>query len=144
MSDTESEDGSLYTKGISERIFDDIDESADLKYSDLKCIRRRSKQKADSHRKGPAPLDDQGLNKKGNIYAFNTLDSDLEDITFEENNLNKEKEVLNRSLASCRQLIVYFSKRSKAKDEDEMVDLNIEQQRVNITAAVQSEISISF
>ena len=125
MSETGSDDGSLFTKGISDRMFDDIEGGNELKYSDYQCIRRRSKQKADSHRKGPAPLDDQGLNKKGNIYAFNTLDSDLEDITLEDASpFSEDNKAASHSIASCRALIVYFSKVSKASNEEEMVDLH--------------------
>ena len=49
------------------------DPPGDLKYSDYVCARRRSKQKADSYRKGPVPLDDQVHNKQGRYRNCNLL-----------------------------------------------------------------------
>ena len=70
--------------------------------------------------------------------TYGTLDSDVEDLEFEDmrnngtvrNNENPyikariKTNAKGDSIASCRALIIYFSKLAKTKDEDETVDLN--------------------
>ena len=108
----DKDDDNIFSKGISDMILKDIEEDVELKYSDYVCIRRRSKHKADSHRKGPAPIDDRGLAKKASnfFYSYGTLDSDLEDLTLEDSSPFSIKSKNYHSLASCRAMIVYFSK----------------------------------
>ena len=122
----EMEDDNIFSKGISDMILKDIEDDVELKYSDYVCVRRRSKHKADSHRKGPAPLDDRGITKKTSnfFYSYGTLDSDLEDLTLEDASPFSNNKRVNHSLASCRAMIVYFSKVAKTSNEEEKIDLN--------------------
>lgn len=108
------------------------------KWQNYCCNHRVEKHKTDSYRKGPAPIDEaEGMKKSVAKATYGTLDSDVEDLEFEETRLNGTVENDNPynkvraktnakgdSLASCRALIVYFSKLAKTKDDDETVDLN--------------------
>ncbi|XP_066925009.1 uncharacterized protein [Clytia hemisphaerica] len=107
-----------------------------LKYRNYSSKRRIEKDKTDYYRKGPAPIEDSDALTKSTLKAtYGTLDSDVEDLDFEEvrhqnsknNYYNKLRITTNErgdNLASCRALIVYFSKLAKSKDEEELIDLN--------------------
>lgn len=110
------------------------------KWRDFCTTRRAEKHKIDSHRKGPAPIDEaEGMKKSVAKATYGTLDSDVEDLEFEDlrqngamqqenvNPYNKVRQKTNskgESLASCRALIVYFSKLAKSRDDNETIDLN--------------------
>eukprot|EP00111_Clytia_hemisphaerica_P008770 TCONS_00025648-protein len=109
------------------------------KWKDYNSNRRIEKHKVDSHRKGPAPIEEADGMKKGVTKAtYGTLDSDVEELEFDDidtrqnaasdsNPYNKVKPKTNAkgdSLASCRALIVYFSKLAKSRDDDETIDMN--------------------
>ena len=109
------------------------------KWQNYCCNHRVEKHKNDSYRKGPAPIEEaEDMKKSVTKATYGTLDSDVEDLEFEdmrkngavrndENPYNKTKIKTNAkgdSIASCRALIIYFSKLAKTKDEDETVDLN--------------------
>ncbi|XP_065663270.1 uncharacterized protein LOC100211734 [Hydra vulgaris] len=96
----------------------------------------RRVEKTNIHRKGPAPIEDaDALKKSVSKATYGTLDSDVEDLEFEDNRnsqlvedpYRKVKSKTNDkgdSLASCRALVVYFSKLAKSKDDNETIDLN--------------------
>ena len=106
------------------------------KWKDYCAERRAEKNKTAVHRKGPAPIEDtESLKKAVSKSTYGTLDSDVEELEFEEHRgkngtvgtygrskRNTKKE--GSSLASCRALIVYFSKLAKSKDDEELIDLN--------------------
>ena len=106
------------------------------KYRNYSSKRRVEKDKTDHYRKGPAPIEESdAINKSTTKATYGTLDSDVEDLDFEEvrhqnsknNYYNKLRLTTNEkgdNLASCRALIVYFSKLAKSKDEAEVIDLN--------------------
>ena len=120
------------------------------------CTERRAeKNKKDAFRKGPAPIEDaESLKKAVNKATYGTLDSDVEDLEFEDDRaLNGEAGAQHstirrgeraktnqkgNSLASCRALIVYFSKLAKTRDEDEVIDLNF------VASLLQSGADINF
>ena len=105
------------------------------KWNDYCTNRRAEKNKATIHRKGPAPIDGtENLKKAMNKSTYGALDSDVEELDFEERRLKKNPvrsagrpKVSPRkdgsSLASCRALIIYFSKLAKTINEEETVDL---------------------
>ena len=109
------------------------------KWKNYCCNHRVEKHKNDSYRKGPAPIEEaEDMKKSMKKATYGTLDSDVEDLEFED--MRKNGTVRNNenpyikariktnakgdSIASCRALIIYFSKLAKTKDEDETVDLN--------------------
>lgn len=106
------------------------------KYTNYVCKRRAEKHKTDNHRTGPAPIEESDAIRKSIAKAtYGTLDSDLEDLDFEDvrtknskhSSYTKFRVTTNDrgdNLASCRALVVYFSKLAKTKDEEEMIDLN--------------------
>ena len=106
----------------------------DSKWKNFNSNRRI--EKTNIHRKGPAPIEDADILKKSVSKAtYGTLDSDVEDLEFEdkrksglvEDPYRKVKSKTNDkgdSLASCRALVVYFSKLAKSKDDNETIDLN--------------------
>ena len=124
------------------------------KWKDFKANRRAEKHKVDSHRKGPAPIEEaDGMKKSVTSATYGTLDSDVEELEFEDirskaekeeadaNPYNKVKAKTNAkgdSLASCRALIVYFSKLAKSKDDSETIDLNF------VDSLLQSGADINF
>ena len=120
------------------------------KWKDFNSNRRVEKHKVDSHRKGPAPIEEADRMKKSVTRAtYGTLDSDVEELEFgepetktvEANPYNKVKAKTNAkgdSLASCRALIVYFSKLAKSRDDNETIDLNF------VDSLLQSGADINF
>lgn len=114
--------------------------------------RRADKNKATVHRKGPAPIEDaESLKKAINKSTYGTLDSDVDELEFEENRVKNgdfgtlgrlkkglRKEKSGSSLASCRALIVYFSKLAKSRDDEELIDLNF------VESLLQSGADINF
>ena len=128
------------TGGVAGAIMDQITKSiameTGVKYRNYSCRRRIEKDKTDHYRKGPAPIEESDAITKSTVKAtYGTLDSDVEDLDFEEvrhqnsknNYYNKLRLTTNEkgdNLASCRALIVYFSKLAKSKDDEELIDLN--------------------
>uniref|UniRef100_A0A7M5WS19 Ion transport domain-containing protein n=1 Tax=Clytia hemisphaerica TaxID=252671 RepID=A0A7M5WS19_9CNID len=126
--------------GPQANIMDQISKSIAMetgsKYRNYSSKRRIEKDKTDHYRKGPAPIEESDAITKSTLKAtYGTLDSDVEDLDFEEvrhqnsknNYYNKLRLTTNEkgdNLASCRALIVYFSKLAKSKDEEELIDLN--------------------
>ena len=120
------------------------------KWKDYCTERRVEKNKTDVHRKGPAPIEDtDGLKKAVTKSTYGTLDSDVEELEFEDNRvkngapgtLGRSKRGSKRdgsSLASCRALIVYFSKLAKTRDDEEHIDLNF------VESLLQSGADINF
>ena len=107
------------------------------KYRNYLCKRRVEKDKTDHYRKGPAPIEESDSITKSTVKAtYGTLDSDVEELRLSKrfgikmlknNYYNKLRLTTNEkgdNLASCRALIVYFSKLAKSKDEEELIDLN--------------------
>lgn len=125
---------------VAEQISKNIALDIGSKWRDFAATRRAEKHKIDSHRKGPAPIEEaDGMKKSVAKATYGTLDSDVEDLEFEElrkdggyvqdtaNPYNKVRQKTNSkgdSLASCRALIVYFSKLAKSRDDNEIIDLN--------------------
>ena len=123
------------------------------KWKDYCSERRAEKNKTDVYRKGPAPIEDtESLKKAINKSTYGTLDSDVEELEFEENRVKNggvgggtlrgrktgHKALDGSSLASCRALIVYFSKLAKTRDEEELIDLNF------VESLLQSGADINF
>ena len=133
-----TEQTQLNPDAIANQISKNIALELGSKWKDFQSIRRVEKHKVDSHRKGPAPIEEaDGMKKSVTKATYGTLDSDVEELEFEEtrnqtptdddNPYNKVKPKTNAkgdSLASCRALIVYFSKLAKSRDDDETVDLD--------------------
>ena len=131
-----------------------MDIEVNSKWKDYCCSHREEKHKTDSYRKGPAPIEEYEApksDKKSTEKAtYGTLDSDVEDVDFEEqrengsvatDHYNKKRLKTNAkgdSLASCKALIVYFSKLAKTKDENETIDLNF------VDSLLQSGADINF
>ena len=131
--------GLFNPEAISDEIAKNIALDVGTKWKDYCCDHRVEKHKTDSYRKGPAPIEEaEGMKKSVTKATYGTLDSDVEDLEFEDvrkngsvdvsdNPYNKIRAKTNSkgdSLASCRALIVYFSKLAKTKDDDETIDLN--------------------
>ena len=128
----------LFGDSLKEQIAKNIALDIGKKWRNYCCERRANKHKSDSYRKGPAPVDEYDQKKSINQATYGTLDSDVEDLEFEEDrkngtvdksvkHYNKVKSKTNNkgdSLASCRALIVYFSKLAKSKDEHDTIDLD--------------------
>lgn len=125
-----------------------MDFDIDSKWKDFNSTRRSEKNKIDSHRKGPAPIDEaEGVKKSVAKATYGTLDSDVEELEFDDVNTG-EKDPYNKvklktnskgdSLASCRALIIYFSKLAKSKDDNETIDLNF------VDSLLQSGADINF
>ena len=122
--------------GILESLKKTIIMESGEKYRNYSSKRRVEKDKTDHYRKGPAPIEESDtINKSTTKATYGTLDSDVEDLDFEEvrqqnsknNYYNKLRLTTNEkgdNLASCRALIVYFSKLAKSKDDAEIIDLN--------------------
>ena len=122
----------------------------DIRWRDYCTQRRAEKNKTSIHRKGPAPIEDtEGLKKATSKSTYGTLDSDVEELEFEDyrakngsvRRLNQPRLSLIKdgsSLASCRALIIYFSKLAKSNNENEDVDLNF------VEALLQSGADINF
>ena len=99
---------------------------------------------------GPAPIEDtDGLKKATSKSTYGTLDSDVEELEFEDHRamtgsvrrLSKPRLSISKdgsSLASCRALIIYFSKLAKTNNDNEDVDLNF------VEALLQSGADINF
>ena len=138
---------SSFAEDLRGQIISSIAYESGAKYSHFCNDRRVEKQKNNIHRNGPAPIEEADIIRKSiNKATYGTLDSDLEDLDFEEERCKStisdscdgliKKKVLqyNRvrvttdskgnSLASCRALIIYFAKLAKTKDEEERIDLN--------------------
>ena len=106
------------------------------KWKDYCAKRRAEKNRATIHRKGPAPIDGtENLTKAVSKSTYGILDSDVEELENEEYHVkNNPVRGAGRpkssprkdgsSLASCRALIIYFSKLAKTNNEDEHVDLD--------------------
>ena len=113
----------------------------DSRFQNYDCSRRASKLKADSYRKGPIPVEDCKTSKNGGqSVTYGTLDSDCDELDFEDlrihnatstgyNKIRLPTNGRGDSLASCRALIVYFSKLARAADEKETIDLSFLQVR---------------
>ena len=122
----------------------------DSRWRDYCTQRRAEKSKNTVHRKGPAPIEDtDGLKKATSKSTYGTLDSDVEELEFEDRRatkgsvrrLSKPGLSISRdgsSLASCRALIIYFSKLAKSNNDNEDVDLNF------VEALLQSGADINF
>lgn len=122
------------------------------RWKDYCSERRAEKNKTNVYRKGPAPIEDtESLKKAINKSTYGTLDSDVEELEFEDNRLQNgglgtlgrskksaRKDAGGNSLASCRALIVYFSKLAKTRDDDELIDLNF------VESLLQSGADINF
>ena len=120
------------------------------RWKDYCAERRAEKNKTTVHRKGPAPIEDtESLKKAINKSTYGTLDSDVEELEFEEHRvkngtvrgvgrskLSTKKD--GSSLASCRALIIYFSKLAKTNNDEEHVDLNF------VESLLQSGADINF
>lgn len=120
------------------------------KWKDYCAERRAEKNKTTVHRKGPAPIEDtESLKKAVSKSTYGTLDSDVEELEFEDlrgkngtvgtygrSKRNAKKD--GSSLASCRALIVYFSKLAKSKDDEELIDLNF------VESLLQSGADVNF
>ena len=105
------------------------------RYQSYNCGKRPNKLKENNYRKGPVPIEDCLLNNATQGATHGTLDSECEELDFEEiRTQNANSTIYNKirvtcnergnSIASCRALIVYFSKLAKGNDEEEEVDLN--------------------
>ena len=122
----------------------------DSRWRDYCTQRRAEKSKSTVHRKGPAPIEDtDGLKKATSKSTYGTLDSDVEELEFEDHRamtgsvrrLSKPRLSISKdgsSLASCRALIIYFSKLAKTNNDNEDVDLNF------VEALLQSGADINF
>ncbi len=123
------------------------------KWKEYCSERRAEKDKTNAYRKGPAPIEDtESLKKAISKSTYGTLDSDVEELEFEDDRLKngglgtigrskrgkKDGGSSGSSLASCRALIVYFSKLAKTRDEDELIDLNF------VESLLQSGANINF
>ena len=124
------------------------------KWKEYCSERRAEKNKTTIYRKGPAPVEDSECVKRATTKStYGTLDSDVEELEFENDRLKNGAVVgggtLGRgkrgkkngngcSLASCRALIVYFSKLAKTRDEEELIDLNF------VESLIQSGADINF
>ena len=130
---------SPYTDGIKEELCNQIAQKiildAEDKYSAYNCKRRSDLLDVNSHRRGPLPIEDCLLTKTTQSCTYGTLDSDCDELDFEDIREENQKNTLfNRirltvnengdSLASCHSLIMYFSKLANVKDKEELVDLN--------------------
>ena len=154
MEDTMSEANStLFGDTLKDQIAKNIALDVGGKWRNYCCDRRAEKHKTDSYRKGPAPIEEFDQKKSVSQATYGTLDSDVEDLEFESDRkngsaLNSDVSHYNRvkaktndkgdSLASCRALIVYFSKLAKTKDEDETIDLDF------VDSLLQSGADINF
>ena len=122
----------------------------DSRWSEYCAKRRTEKNRKSVHRKGPAPIEDtEGLKKATSKSTYGTLDSDVEELEFEDHrtkndnvrSLSRPRLSLSKdgsSLASCRALIIYFSKLAKSNNDNEDVDLNF------VEALLQSGADINF
>ena len=122
----------------------------DSRWNEYCTQRRAEKSKMTVHRKGPAPIEDaEGLRNAASKSTYGTLDSDVEDLEFEDNRArhatvrrfsHPRLSISNdgSSLASCRALIIYFSKLAKSNNDYENVDLNF------FEALLQSGADINF
>ena len=116
--------------------------------------RRNEKNKADAYRKGPIPIEDLvNTRSAGRKPTYGTLDSDVEDLEFEEerqrNGFMATKKLCKRSLkaaksgeskclASCQALIFYFATLGKNTIENQTVDLKF------ILSLLESGADINF
>ncbi len=66
------------------RIAKTIELDVSDKYSGYNCTRRSNKLKVDSHRKGPIPIEECLLTKATQTATFGTLDSDCDELDFED------------------------------------------------------------
>ena len=122
----------------------------DSRWTDYCAKRRTEKNRKSVHRKGPAPIEDtESLKKATSKSTYGTLDSDVEELEFEDHrakndnvrSLNRTRLSLSKdvsSLASCRALIIYFSKLAKSNNDNENIDLNF------VEALLQSGADINF
>ena len=125
-------------------------EPVDSRWSDYCAKRRTERNNTSVHRKGPAPIEDtEGVKKATSKSTYGTLDSDVEELEFEDYHAkNDNARSLNwprlsmtkdgSSLASCRALIIYFSKLAKSNNDNESIDLNF------VEALLQSGADINF
>ena len=102
-------------------------------YQDYSCGRRTNKIKEDSYRKGPIPIEECKLSS-AQAVTYGTLDSDCDDLDFEDlrvhnakstgyNKIRQSTNTRGDSIASCRALIIYFSKLGRTVDEQATIDL---------------------
>ena len=103
------------------------------------CVERRADNNNSSDfRIGPAPADSPNLKKPIGKSTYGTLDSDVDDLQFsdDEQDLENHNEGRGRqhspvkqsseegySLASCRSLIMYFAKLGKGKNDKENIEM---------------------
>ena len=101
------------------------------------CVERRADNNNSSDfRIGPAPADSPNLKKPIGKSTYGTLDSDVDDLEFSvdesdwddsENRKRyspvKQSSKEGYSLASCRSLIMYFSKLGKGKNDKENIEM---------------------
>ena len=78
--------------------------------------RREIKDKTASYRVGPAPVSDSILSTKTEASSPGSLDSDMDDIEFDETNNSLSK-------AGCKGLLMYFSKLGHSS-EDSSIDID--------------------
>ena len=115
--------------------------------------RRKEKGRAEARRKGPAPIEDYSLSnlscKRNKVSkpTYGTLDSDVEDLDIEGGLSRRKCKVKcpgkkldqgDRSLASCKALIIYFANVAKSKDDDEKLDLKF------VSSLLQNGADINF
>ena len=92
--------------------------------------KRTEKNKSDIYRKGPVPVDDaRSLKKNISKPTYGTLDGDLEDLEFDDEwsrsgQIKLTSYNVERSLASSKALILYFSKLGKSTAEDDVINVN--------------------
>ena len=134
-------DDNAMSEDLVKKLIANIAYEVGSRYSGYCTDRRAEKQKNNIYRNGPAPIEESDIIRKSiNKATYGTLDSDLEDLEFEEErskgssnhnssiSISSRKRVTTDSkgnkLASCRALIIYFSKLAKTKDDEEKIDLN--------------------
>ena len=106
--------------------------------------RRTDRSKTLSYRRGPAPVEDINLKSEKRSAPNGTIDSDLDEIIGTEEELSpprttvKGRRLSNRRLfrkdstendwgtraASCKALLIYFSKLGKSVDDQDEIDFN--------------------
>ena len=119
------------------------DEKPKTKWDNYTATRRTDKSKKLSYRRGPAPVEEVNLKSEKRETVNGTIDSDVDEIIGMEEEgsvmgtpvkrrmaghqssgtISEDSEKGTR-IASCKALLIYFSKIGKSYDEHDEIDLN--------------------
>ena len=109
------------------------------KWANYVATRRTDQSKTLSYRRGPAPIEDTNLKSEKRSTANGTIDSDLDEIIGSEEGGSiseiSTREIFSKRrsstevdkstrVASCKALLIYFSKLGKSIDDHDEIDFN--------------------